>query len=185
MNKGFTKFDNTLLEAIMRADFNGTEMKVIITIVRYTAGYQRTVGTLSAACISVLTGKSLRCVKYALKSLTEKNVISKFTENGVNSYSVNDVTTWKDYENLHLCSEINSTDAVKSLAPRPVQRVAHNKDNINKYKYNFKDQEQKFSVPTPKPTKFNNFKPSGNIDYKRLEMDALKRQLKRLKNSEA
>lgn len=182
MNKGFTKFDNTLLEAIMRADFNGTEMKVIITIVRYTAGYQRTVGTLSAACISLLTGKSERCVKYALKSLYEKNVISKFTEGGVNSYSVNDVTSWRDYENLHICSEINFTNTVKNASLPSVKQTAHIKDNINKYKYNFKDTEKKFSVPTPKATKFNNFTPSGNIDYKKLEMDALKRQLERFKS---
>lgn len=183
MNKGFTKFNNTLLEAIMRADFNGTEMKVLITIVRYTYGYQRKAGTLSAACISVLTGKSLRCVKYALKSLTDKNVISKFTESGVNSYSVNDVTQWDDYENLHLCSETDCTDAVKDTAPSTVQQTAHNKENINKnIKYNFKEQKSNVTVPTPKATKFNNFAPSGNIDYKKLEMDALKRQMERLKN---
>ena len=182
MKKGFTKFDNTLLEAIMRADFNGTEMKVLITIVRYTAGYQRSVGTLSAACISVLTGKSERCVKYALKSLYEKNVISKFTENGVNSYSVKDVTLWKDYENLHLYSEVNCTDIVKNASPSSVKQTAHNKYNINKYKYNFKDGEKKTSVPTPKPTAFSNFTSRGETDYEKLEMEALKKRVERFKS---
>ena len=40
------------------------------------------------------------------------------------------------------------------------------------------------TVPTPKATKFNNFAPSGNIDYKKLEMEALKKQLARLKEGE-
>lgn len=39
-------------------------------------------------------------------------------------------------------------------------------------------------VPTPKATKFNNFEPSGNIDYKKLEMEALRKQLARLKEGE-
>ena len=40
------------------------------------------------------------------------------------------------------------------------------------------------NVPTPKATKFNNFEPSGNIDYKKLELEALKKQLARLKEGE-
>lgn len=180
MNKGFTKFDNSLLEAIMRADFNGTEIKVLITIVRYSYGYQRKAGTLSAACISVLTGKSIRCVKYALKSLSEKNVISKITENGINSYSVKDVTLWDDYENLHLCSEVNCTDTVKKIAPLTVQQIAHNKDNINKnIKDNYINNQNNFCVPTPKATKFNNFTSGSNIDYHKFEMAMLRKRMDR------
>ena len=36
-------------------------------------------------------------------------------------------------------------------------------------------------VPTPKATSFNNFAPNSGIDYKKLEMDALKKQLERIK----
>ena len=182
MNKGFTKFNNSLLEAIMRADFNGTEMKVLITIVRYTYGYQRKAGTLSAACISVLTGKSIRCVKYALKSLTEKKVILKFTENNVNSYSVNDITQWEGYEKLHLCSEVNCTDTVKEYAQPGVQQTAHNKyNNINKnIKNNYINNNQRnFCVPTPKATKFNNFTSGSNIDYHEFEMKMLRKRMDR------
>lgn len=50
---------------------------------------------------------------------------------------------------------------------------------------NDKAKPQKINtVPTPKATKFNNFAPSGNIDYKKLELEALKKQLARLKEGE-
>lgn len=59
---------------------------------------------------------------------------------------------------------------------------------INAILINWKNNKSKpkrmNSVPTPKATKFNNFEPSGNIDYKKLEMEALRKQLARLKEGE-
>ncbi len=59
---------------------------------------------------------------------------------------------------------------------------------INAILRNWKDNKTKpkktNDVPTPKATKFNNFEPSGNIDYKKLEMEALRKQLARLKEGE-
>ena len=59
---------------------------------------------------------------------------------------------------------------------------------INGVLKNWKNDREKLkkinTVPTPKATKFNNFAPSGNIDYKKLEMEALKKQLARLKEGE-
>lgn len=40
------------------------------------------------------------------------------------------------------------------------------------------------TVPTPKATKFNNLESSSNIDYKKLELEALRKQLARLKEGE-
>lgn len=40
------------------------------------------------------------------------------------------------------------------------------------------------NIPTPKSTKFNNFEPKGNIDYKKLEMEALRRRISRNKEGE-
>lgn len=47
---------------------------------------------------------------------------------------------------------------------------------------NEKTRPQKINtVPTPKATKFNNFESSGNIDYRKLEMDAIKKRISRSK----
>ena len=40
------------------------------------------------------------------------------------------------------------------------------------------------SVPTPKATKFNNFEPKSVVDYKKLEMDALKKKISKIKAGE-
>ncbi|MEE1043388.1 MAG: hypothetical protein UH854_05435, partial [Clostridia bacterium] len=39
-------------------------------------------------------------------------------------------------------------------------------------------------IPTPKATKFNNFESKHNIDYKKLEMEALRRRISRNKEGE-
>ncbi len=39
------------------------------------------------------------------------------------------------------------------------------------------------AVSTPRATKFNNFESSGNIDYKKLEMDALKKKISKSRES--
>lgn len=40
------------------------------------------------------------------------------------------------------------------------------------------------NIPTPKATKFNNFESRSNIDYKKLEMDALKKKISKIKAGE-
>ncbi len=39
-------------------------------------------------------------------------------------------------------------------------------------------------VPTPKSTKFNNFEPKSGVDYQKLEMDALRRKISKIKAGE-
>ena len=41
--------------------------------------------------------------------------------------------------------------------------------------------EKNYVVPTPKSTKFNNFTPSGDIDYAEFEKQAFKKQLERIR----
>lgn len=56
---------------------------------------------------------------------------------------------------------------------------------INAILVNWKNEKSKpkktNTIPTPKATKFNNFESSGNIDYKKLEMEAIKKRIARLK----
>ena len=60
---------------------------------------------------------------------------------------------------------------------------------INAILENWKEQKTPVSssretVPTPKATKFNNFEPRSNIDYKKLELEALRRRLARSKEGD-
>ena len=62
-----------------------------------------------------------------------------------------------------------------------------NYKNINKYN-NYNNARtharDKNCVPTPKSTKFNNFTPSGDIDYAELEKKAFEKQLERIRADE-
>ena len=60
---------------------------------------------------------------------------------------------------------------------------------INAILVNWKDEKKSKTktnnnVPTPKPTKFNNFESKQNIDYKKLEMEALRKRISRNKEGE-
>lgn len=57
---------------------------------------------------------------------------------------------------------------------------------MNAILLNWKEEKKSSSktqptVPTPKATKFNNFEPKSGIDYKKLEMEALRRRISRNK----
>lgn len=56
---------------------------------------------------------------------------------------------------------------------------------INAILVNWKNDKSKpskpSSVPTPKATKFNNFQSSGNVDYHKLELEALRKRISRIK----
>lgn len=60
---------------------------------------------------------------------------------------------------------------------------------INAILENWKEQKNhtpssRETVPTPKATKFNNFESRSNIDYKKLELDALRKRLARSKEGD-
>lgn len=177
MNKGFTKFDNEIFEMLLRADLNCTQLKIMLAIVRYTYGYHREECLLTASYIAMLTGKSQRTVEYGLKALCEKNYIIKkrIPNKQTLMYAVN---------KLELCKELqNNTEACCIPSPQcisdvPTQYSSDNKDNstYTNNKYNYKEQ-RKNTFPTPKATKFSDFTGHSNIDYKKLEKDALRRKI--------
>ena len=43
---GFTKFDNQLLERILTSKFTKRQLKILLLILRYSAGYQKTYAVL-------------------------------------------------------------------------------------------------------------------------------------------
>lgn len=93
---------------------------------------------------------------------TEKNIIS----NWCNTLKPSKEQLLKAYE---ICIERTGKFSVKY---------------INAILENWKEQKTPVStgretVPTPKSTKFNNFQPRSNIDYKKLELEALRKRLAR------
>ncbi|WP_051534133.1 replication protein [Desulfitibacter alkalitolerans] len=75
LENGFTRLANKLLEAIYSAKLNATQLKIILTVIRYTYGYSRKEHNLSLNFISKATGISKRYISNELKQLIEHKVI--------------------------------------------------------------------------------------------------------------
>lgn len=71
----FTRFSNDLLDNLMKSNFNGSEMRIILAVVRMTFGYHKEDAKLSLSYISKMVGRNKPVVSKTLNSLIEKKVI--------------------------------------------------------------------------------------------------------------
>jgi len=78
--KGYTKFPNVLLEAIIRARLSGCELSVVLALTRYSLGFHRSSAAASLGFLSKAANRSRRQVWRALLSLEERGLIKKITE---------------------------------------------------------------------------------------------------------
>ena len=72
---GFTPIANELLEVVPRYNFNGTQMKIILTVWRYTYGFKRKEHDLSINFIVNATGTSKRQIQKEVNRLIENKVL--------------------------------------------------------------------------------------------------------------
>lgn len=71
---GFTKFDNRLLEAILAAKFTKRQLKILLLVLRYSAGYHKAYAALSRSDFEA-AGVSRYCAAKELTRLVSKGVI--------------------------------------------------------------------------------------------------------------
>lgn len=69
IENGYTAVANEILDNLYKFSLNGTELKVISCIFRYTFGFHRKSHKLSASFIARWGNCDLRAVKRALKKL--------------------------------------------------------------------------------------------------------------------
>ncbi len=74
-NGEYTRIANILLEKTARLHLNGTQYSIILTVWRYTYGFQRCEHDLSITFISNATSVSTRAIKKELKNLIDRNVL--------------------------------------------------------------------------------------------------------------
>ncbi|SHI76073.1 phage replication protein O [Geosporobacter subterraneus DSM 17957] len=72
---GYTAIANELLEQIYQANFNATQLKIILFIMRYTYGFNRKQHEISIGFIVKGTSISKRYVSSELNKLVEKKVV--------------------------------------------------------------------------------------------------------------
>ena len=73
---GFTKIDNKTLCSICSTELSGSEFRVLLTVLRYTAGFCRESHKLSSGFISKATGLNKRTVKRTVKRLKERGFVT-------------------------------------------------------------------------------------------------------------
>ncbi|HCX77822.1 MAG TPA: hypothetical protein DG577_00255 [Firmicutes bacterium] len=76
----YTKIPNDILEKIMESKLNGTQVKLIMAVCRFTFGFQRESAELSISFLSEATGINPRNIRRELEILTRRNIILAHSE---------------------------------------------------------------------------------------------------------
>lgn len=149
LENGYTSIANEILDNLCKLSLNGTELKVVICIFRYTFGFRRKSHKLSASFISRYGNCELSSVKRALKRLQEKKIVVCVNpeKKGVTAELMfnKNYEQWATSSKKATSSEITTssktaTRPVAKLQPEPVaeltpKKIKKEKQNINKNIY--------------------------------------------------
>ncbi len=155
LENGYTSIANEILDNLCKLSLNGTELKVVICIFRYTFGFRRKSHKLSASFISRYGNCELSSVKRALKRLQEKKIVVCVNpeKKGVTAELMfnKNYEQWSTSSKKATSSEITTrsktatssktaTRPVAELPPEPVaelppKKIKKEKQNINKNIY--------------------------------------------------
>lgn len=72
--RGFTQFDNQLLERVLTSDFTKRQLKILLLVVRFSAGYQKRYAILRRADFA-FARISPTCISGELAKLTQMRVL--------------------------------------------------------------------------------------------------------------
>ncbi|QAT16729.1 hypothetical protein BU251_02765 [Candidatus Velamenicoccus archaeovorus] len=96
-NDGFyTKINNDLLAALYKCPFNGTELRLILVVIRRTYGWNKASAFISYGCLADELGVDKRSIRRSMKLLVQDKVIFKESSFRTNLFSVNkDYASWR------------------------------------------------------------------------------------------
>ena len=75
MSEGYIAIDNDIFDSILKLELNGSELRIVLMILKYTLGFHRDTHKMTAEFIADGLNIPLVTVKRSLKSLAEKNII--------------------------------------------------------------------------------------------------------------
>ena len=184
--ENFTKLDNVLLELMAHGYFTLNEIRVLLVILRHTAGWHRESVQMSTSDLSKMTGIQSRHVNTAVNGLKEKSVIS-IVQNGktdVKEFYINTYDTFchkTSFVIRHFLSQDLGQNLSQDLGQnlsqatplKPLQSEGYSvpKENIKKYK----ERERKGKTPrkTVHRKLYGQFK---NVPFSDEELNKLKEQ---------
>ena len=136
----FTRISNELMEAIPMFKFNGTQLRILLVVLRYTYGFQRKSCELSLSFISNSTGAHKQQIKRELDRLIQTKVLIEKSEPTFNRSRVIEFN--KNYDEWLISRQSaktltvnkeDDTQSAKTLTPT-VSELAYqernNKENI-------------------------------------------------------
>ena len=125
---GFTRMDNDLYEALIRAELSGRELRVALAIHRLTAGYNVEEARIAASVVAEMSGIHREDVSRAICELIRQRVIYR-TGGSRSPMGFAPVSEWKiDAKNTHQ----NKPKEVPQCGVSTTSNVAflpHNKDS--------------------------------------------------------
>ena len=139
---GYTMIANELYdEGLLKYQFTLRELKIVLTVIRFSYGFKRKDAELSVRFISNATGIKFHHISNSIKSLQEKNILILLESN--NHKQGRKLKLNKDYEAWKLQSSPKGNSSQKSngivpkrvtvRVPKRVTKKENNKENINKY----------------------------------------------------
>ena len=119
---GFRKIDNDIFLALMAASVSGATLRIVLTVIDRTLGFQEKEAKISLSHFQRVTGLSRQSVQLATKQAEDKNLI-KAQRDGTRPtiYALNDPGEWQTRQGNHpskLGKEIIPDWATKSSQTR-------------------------------------------------------------------
>ena len=146
----FTRISNELMEAIPMFKLNGTQLRILLVVLRYTYGFQRKSHELSLSFISNSTGAHKQQIKRELDILIQTKVLIEKSEPTFNRSRVIEFN--KNYDEWLISRQsaktltVNKEDDTQSantLTPT-VSELAYQERNI---KENIKESSSRDELP--------------------------------------
>jgi phage replication O-like protein O len=154
---GHVAIANEVLEALLRFQFHGNDLRVLLAIIRKTWGWGKKEDWLSVSQLSKMTGIAERQISQSLASLRSSGIISRDTRTGVTNF-VKDWEVWTNpapQRTPALQRRMRHSALTPALQrPKPLRSSADTKDTLTKAtttkENNYKGIEAvKLSTPTP------------------------------------
>ncbi|MBR3731563.1 MAG: replication protein [Spirochaetales bacterium] len=159
LSNGYVRIANELLEAICQLDVSGSEMRILLYIIRRTYGFNKDYAEIPLSEISAAVGMRREHIQKMLKRLSAKNIIDLRTNSGTKPQTISIVKNYEKWA-VELCASclLQKTATVastvvqngnSSVVQNGNSSVVQNgnstyKDNKDNIKDNFKDRKKPF-----------------------------------------
>ncbi|MBP7186348.1 MAG: replication protein [Ruminococcus sp.] len=88
MNKFFTRIPNDVLDGLCRLQLSGSEMRIILYIIRRTYGFSRDFAEIPLSEIASVIGMSVPNISRTLKKMADMNLIERHAARGVHPQTI-------------------------------------------------------------------------------------------------